>query len=722
MPKKNVWEMSVFERLHYSLSGKTFRAVILLSLIISIAAVAFGFFLYTTTVNREYRVMTWHLSATAAEALDIDEIRRQAESVLGVYNSMTPEERLENGQEAYLQKYSAVLTPEFQAFRELIHSIQVKNDAIAAYTAALDTETNRMIFIADGDPNDTFCPPGSWDELEPREIDAFMNGAKPSLLDRFYGTQSMSAVISNMEQYGYRCTAGTKLFEAEGYPVFIFFDTDMNDVADMSRTFLLQYVLLLLIVTVLTALFFLRHLKKTVVTPINELAAAALAYTNDVQDGHRSGRHFAELDIRTGDEIENLALTMKAMEDDLASYIRNLSKVTAEKERIGTELSLATRIQADMLPNIFPAFPDRAEFDLYASMTPAKEVGGDFYDFFLIDDSHLGLVMADVSGKGVPAALFMMASKILVKNYAMTGRSPKEVLRSVNDQICKNNREEMFVTVWFGILDLDSGVLTAANAGHEYPILKHQDSDFEVIKDKHGFVIGGMEGMRYKEYHLQLEPGSKLFLYTDGVAEATDSGGELFGLDRTLGALNSKTDGTPRELLETVYAEVGRFVGDAPQFDDFTMLCLHYLGKDNMKGAEKVKELTVEAAVSNIDTVTDFINAELELLDCPMKAQMQIDIAIDEIMSNISNYAYAPGTGQVTVRMEREDEPRAVLISFSDSGVPFDPLAADDPDTTLSADERKVGGLGVFVVKKTMDDVSYEYKDGQNILRIKKLI
>ena len=173
MPKKNVWEMSVFERLHYSLSGKTFRAVILLSLIISIAAVAFGFFLYTTTVNREYRVMTWHLSATAAEALDIDEIRREAESVLGVYNSMTPEERLENGQEAYLQKYSAVLTPEFQAFRELIHSIQVKNDAIAAYTAALDTETNRMIFIADGDPNDTFCPPGSWDELEPREIDAF---------------------------------------------------------------------------------------------------------------------------------------------------------------------------------------------------------------------------------------------------------------------------------------------------------------------------------------------------------------------------------------------------------------------------------------------------------------------------------------------------------------------------------------------------------------------
>ncbi|MBR6872882.1 MAG: serine/threonine-protein phosphatase [Ruminococcus sp.] len=251
----------------------------------------------------------------------------------------------------------------------------------------------------------------------------------------------------------------------------------------------------------------------------------------------------------------------------------------AESSRIETELSLASNIQADMLPNIFPAFPERGEFDIYGSMTPAKEVGGDFYDFFLIDDDHLGLVMADVSGKGVPAALFMMISKILVQNYAMTGRSPKEVLEAVNTQICANNREEMFVTVWFGILDLESGKLTAANAGHEYPALKQPDGSFELIKDKHGFVIGGMEGMKYREYELRLEKGAMLFLYTDGVAEATNANDELFGTDRMIAALRQGEKGFPRDVVQSVDRAVAEFVKDAPQFDDLTMLCLHFIGK-----------------------------------------------------------------------------------------------------------------------------------------------
>ena len=243
------------------------------------------------------------------------------------------------------------------------------------------------------------------------------------------------------------------------------------------------------------------------------------------------------------------------------------------------ELSLATRIQADMLPNIFPAFPERDEFDIYASMNPAKEVGGDFYDFFLIDENHLGLVIADVSGKGVPAALFMMISKILVQNYALTGRSPAEVLEATNRQICANNREEMFVTVWFAVLDLTTGKLAAANAGHEYPILKSPDKPFELIKDKHGFVIGGMEGLTYKEYDMQLQPGAKLFLYTDGVPEATNAQNELFGVERTVAALNEDPDRTPQELLTAVDTAVAAFVAEAPQFDDLTMLCVQYNGK-----------------------------------------------------------------------------------------------------------------------------------------------
>ena len=281
---------------------------------------------------------------------------------------------------------------------------------------------------------------------------------------------------------------------------------------------------------------------------------------------------------RTDDEIEILAESFATLSKRTRDYITQITEITAEKERIGTELALATRIQADMLPNIFPAFPERKEFDVYASMDPAKEVGGDFYDFFLIDDTHLGIVMADVSGKGVPAALFMMISKILVQNYAMTGQSPAQVLQAVNDQICANNREEMFVTVWLGILDIVTGTITAANAGHEYPVLMQSDGRFELVKDKHGFVIGGMEGMKYKEYELQLAPGSKLFLYTDGVPEATNAEDELFGTERMLSALNANPSAPPEELLKNVRRAVDAFVKDAEQFDDLTMLSLEYRG------------------------------------------------------------------------------------------------------------------------------------------------
>lgn len=254
----------------------------------------------------------------------------------------------------------------------------------------------------------------------------------------------------------------------------------------------------------------------------------------------------------------------------------NLQSVTAEKQRIGTELSLATRIQFNMLPNIYPAFPERPEFDIYATMTPAKEVGGDFYDFFLIDDDHLCIVIADVSGKGVPAVLFMMASKIILANNAMIGKSPSKILEDTNTAIYANNREDMFVTVWIGILDIPAGKLTAASAGHKYPAIRNVNGQFGIYKDRHGFVIGGMEGIKYEEYELQLTPGARIFLYTDGVPEATNAKEELFGKKRMIEALNQDPDA---ELLENVRRAVDGFVKDAKQFDDMTMLCVEYYGK-----------------------------------------------------------------------------------------------------------------------------------------------
>ncbi|MBQ6020919.1 MAG: SpoIIE family protein phosphatase, partial [Clostridia bacterium] len=288
-------------------------------------------------------------------------------------------------------------------------------------------------------------------------------------------------------------------------------------------------------------------------------------------------------DIDSRDEIGDLARGFNKMQDDLKRYTENLKTVTAEKERIGAELNVATQIQADMLPRIFPPFPQKKEIDLFASMTPAKEVGGDFYDFFLPDEDHLALVIADVSGKGVPAALFMVISKTLIKNRAMQGGTPAQILADVNDQLCEGNDADMFVTCWLGILELSTGKMTAASAGHEFPAVCGPDGKFELFKDKHGFVLAGMEGARYRDYELQIERGGSIFVYTDGVPEATDINGEMFGTDRMLEALNRRTDKKPAIFIGEVGSAVREFTGEAPQFDDVTMVGMTWRGKDGEK-------------------------------------------------------------------------------------------------------------------------------------------
>ena len=335
-----------------------------------------------------------------------------------------------------------------------------------------------------------------------------------------------------------------------------------------SHTMSIVLLLIVMLLTLAGALI----LSGRIVKPLNTM-------TRRISDLNEGNLEFKMEDVyKTGDEVEELAQSFAAISHKTVEYMSKVVQITAEKERIDTELSLATNIQASMLPHIFPAFPDRPEFEIYASMAPAKEVGGDFYDYFLIDDDHLGMVIADVSGKGVPAALFMMASKIILQSVAMLGRSPGEILAKTNEAICSNNEALMFVTVWIGILELSTGKLTCANAGHEKPVLKHSDGRYELYRDHHGFVIGGMEGMQYKEYVIQLEPGAKLFVYTDGVPEATNAQNELFGTDRMLAALNDRPDAAPQDVLTNMRQAVDRFVKDAEQFDDLTMLCLEYKG------------------------------------------------------------------------------------------------------------------------------------------------
>lgn len=278
----------------------------------------------------------------------------------------------------------------------------------------------------------------------------------------------------------------------------------------------------------------------------------------------------------TKDEIGELAHDFNRMMGDIENYVMNIRTVTAEKERIGAELSIATQIQANMLPCIFPAFPERNEFDIYATMNPAKEVGGDFYDFFMVDDRHLAIVMADVSGKGVPAALFMVIGKTLIKDHTASGKDLGEVFTEVNELLCESNSEGLFITAFEGVIDLSSGAFRYVNAGHEIPYICKKDGKFEPYKVRAGFVLAGMEGMKYKCGELKLEPGDKIFQYTDGVTEATNANNELYGMDRLTEILGENSALAPTELLPVIKNDIDRFVGEAPQFDDITMLCLEY--------------------------------------------------------------------------------------------------------------------------------------------------
>ena len=321
--------------------------------------------------------------------------------------------------------------------------------------------------------------------------------------------------------------------------------------------------------------------EKRISRPVENLARVAHSYYGEHSGEEDRQKLLVACREYSGDntEVGDLARSYISMVEDIGGYVTNLQKVTAEKERINAELSLASSIQAHMLPCIFPAFPDRDEFDVYASMTPAKEVGGDFYDFFMVDDSHMAVVMADVSGKGVPAALFMVIAKTLIKNYAQSSIKPEEVFTTVNRLLCDGNKAGLFVTAWLGVLELTTGKLTYVNAGHNPPLIKQNGGEFTYLKSRAGFVLAGMETIKYRQNEITIAPGDRLFLYTDGVTEATNSSIELYGEERLSAFMNSHSGENAEEILHDLKADIYAFQGEAPQFDDITMLMLDYKKK-----------------------------------------------------------------------------------------------------------------------------------------------
>ena len=383
--------------------------------------------------------------------------------------------------------------------------------------------------------------------------------------------------------YGWLCTALVPVYDENGTPVaMVGVDIDMNQVHSESLRFLLNIIVFVFLLTALCIFLSIRLVNYVAVRPLELLTKATTSFGKGTDQ--LSMDDVIEVDIKSQDEIRDLYNEIRAMQRRIVNYTDDLQKYTAEKARISTELGLATQIQDAMLKMDFPAFPDRSDFSIFASMDPAKEVGGDFYDFFLIDDNHLAMLIADVSGKGIPAALFMMSSMILLKTRLMTDKSPADVMRSVNEELCSNNVAKMFVTVWIGILDLRNGKMVCSNAGHEYPVHRINGKQFSLVKDHHCPVLGVMDDIEFKDYTMTLGKGDTIFVYTDGVPEADNPQGEFYGTDRMVDALNSNSqDASPEDIIHSVRKDVDRFASGSEQFDDITMLCLKYNGPEEKK-------------------------------------------------------------------------------------------------------------------------------------------
>ena len=402
-----------------------------------------------------------------------------------------------------------------------------------------------------------------------------VNGGK-EVVARVYNTNPVEKIaVFEDETYGNIACAYYPIFNSEGVPVAVAgVDLSMERIKRTVIHNLLVIDIFIILATLIIILIGYSIIKRKVVHPIRRLNSATKSMIENLDQ-----EQLYDLDIHTHDELEDLANSFGKMNSDLRDYLKKLESVTAEKERISTELSIAAQIQEDMLPREFPPFPDKKEFDIFASMTPAKEVGGDFYDFFLVDDNHIALLMADVSGKGVPAALFMAITKTLIKNRAQIGGTPSEILRDVNNQLCENNRKKMFVTVWLAMIDITTGEGVSSNAGHEHPALGNTENGFELQIYKHSPAVSVMKGIPYRQREFKLTPGDILFVYTDGVPEAANSENELYGTDRMLNVLNQQKSTSIKEMISALHKDIEKFVGDAPRFDDITMLAFLYKGK-----------------------------------------------------------------------------------------------------------------------------------------------
>lgn len=533
------------------LTGKLTFAIIIFGILLGAIISIIGYREFTSVLERQYNDSAYEIAETAAGYLNPDKF----------------EEYLSTGD----------TDEEYHKIEKRLDDLVHATNTTLIYVAKVDTSDYRTLtYIYDSVNSASGFDRYPLGYTAVGVTEEYVNNVRGIITK---GERATEYLYSYSEESGAHTTAGIAIYDSKGKIVAILgVEKAMTRLENARNTYVKDVLLGVLAAVCLFLLVYSMFLYREVLLPI-------LAITDEAKRFADSNTPSDKLSaINKNDEIGVLAKAVGKMETDIVEYVENLTLVTAEKERIGAELSIATQIQANMLPGIFPAFPDKTEFDIYATMNPAKEVGGDFYDFFMVDESHLAVVMADVSGKGVPAALFMVIGKTLIKDHTQPGSDLGEVFTKVNNLLCESNSEGLFITAFEGVLDLVTGEFTFVNAGHEIPFICKKDGRYEPYKIRAGFVLAGMEGIRYKCGTMQLSPGDRLFQYTDGVTEATDKDGRLYGMGRLGEILTQNAALPPMELLGKIKEDIDVFVGDAPQFDDITMLCLEYRERMHNEG------------------------------------------------------------------------------------------------------------------------------------------
>lgn len=552
-----------------SLKTKTFKVILIVSLILIMLGSATGLALYGYASLHNYKNESRHLINYTLSLEDQKYLEKIFKNTREVFYSLPEDVRSDPKSDKFIESVIPLVDKDYLKARNILVKCREKTEQKNVSFMFTNSKPESIVYVVDGDKEEWAFLPGQWIKADIDSIESIEES-------------TWKLNITHNDEYGWVGTDYAALRDSKGKQIgYVVMDLDLNDFLGRVFGFLVVLLPAAVIVVLLLAFLASRLLKKHIISHLTTMADAAREYTerDKVEQPDDAPYVFESLGINTSDELEELWRSMSEMEMDVRDTMIRLRNMTAEQERLGTELSIATKIQEGTLPKEFPAFEDRNEFDIYASMTPAKEVGGDLYDFFMVDDDHLAAVIGDVSGKGVSAALFMVIAKTLLKYQTQLGKmDPAEVFNQVNNKLIDINKANMFVTTWMGILTISTGELKYANAGHEYPAICRAGERYELFKDVHGMALASFKGMMYQSGSIQLDPGDSIFVFTDGVTEANDIDEDMFENERLLEALNRDPDADPDIIIRNVHEALDEFVKDAPQFDDTTMLCLKYFG------------------------------------------------------------------------------------------------------------------------------------------------